>query len=692
MNLRKPTTTLNPSLQNHLMVRVRQTAAQEPGRLLYTFLEDGEDHETNLTFGQLDQRARAIAGHLQSQGLQGQRALLLYPPGMDFIEGFFGCLYAGVIAVPAFPPDPNRLERMLPRLQSIAKDCGAKVLLTTKPLKSAAAFITHQAPEFSEMEWLATDKVESAQAEKWREPEWDPSQLAFLQYTSGSTGEPKGVMITHGNLSHNLEIIRQGFQVIPEDKGVIWLPPYHDMGLVGGIFGSAYCRNSSILFSPLHFLQKPIRWLKAISKYGGTISGGPNFAFEMCLKKITPEQKQELDLSHWTLAFTGAELIQPETLRKFQDAFSICGFSGNAFLPCYGLAESTLMVTGRARGSGIHTLPVPKERLNGLGGSKGVSGKYSEVIGCGVHAESLRLVIADPETLRSRSDGEVGEILVTGSSVAPGYWENPEQTKLSFGIRLSGNGQEKFLRTGDLGFIQENELFVTGRIKDLIVIRGQNHYPQDLEKTIQVCHPSFRPGGTAAISINLQREEKLLVVQEVDEDKLPEGKTGLENLFKFASRAVSEKHDLELHQLILIEKGRLPKTSSGKIQRFACREGWLAGDLPVLQALSRERVSEKRSLKIQGGIHLKNNHDISSIQFWLARRLADLLEVSPDQIDPTQPFTDYGLDSKDAVNISGELEDQLGKPLSPTLLWKYPTLQSLAKHLAHEHEEEEEEE
>jgi acyl-CoA synthetase (AMP-forming)/AMP-acid ligase II len=340
---------LNIALNNHLIVRVRQKASSDPGRLLYTFLEDGEEQAVQLNYGQLDQRARAIAAHLQSLNLQGQRALLLYPPGLDFIEGVFGCLYAGVIAVPAFPPDPNRLERMLPRLQSIVKDCGAKVLLTTKQIKSAAAFITHQAPEFSEMEWIATDRVEASQAEQWREPSWDPSQLAFLQYTSGSTGEPKGVMISHGNLSHNLEVIQKGFQVTPQDHGVSWLPPYHDMGLVGGILGSAYCQNSITLFSPLHFLQKPFRWLKVISKHGGTISGGPNFAFEMCLKKITPEQKQELDLSHWNLAFTGAEPIQPETLRKFQDAFSVCGFSGNAFLPCYGLAESTLMVTGRPR-------------------------------------------------------------------------------------------------------------------------------------------------------------------------------------------------------------------------------------------------------------------------------------------------------------------------------------------------------
>jgi acyl-CoA synthetase (AMP-forming)/AMP-acid ligase II/acyl carrier protein len=430
--------------------------------------------------------------------------------------------------------------------------------------------------------------------------------------------------------------------------------------------------------------------LKAISKYGGTISGGPNFAFEMCLKKITPEAKKELDLSRWSLAFTGAEFIQPETLRNFQDAFSICGFSGNAFLPCYGLAESTLMVSGRPRGSGIHTLPVSKERLSGFSGAKPDSGKYLEVIGCGPQAAGLKVTIVDPETLRPRPEGEVGEILVAGSSVASGYWENPEQTKLSFGIRVSGNGQEQFHRTGDLGFIQEGELFVTGRIKDLIILRGQNQYPQDLEKTVQACHPSFRPGGTAAFSVSLQREEKLMVAQEVDEEKLPEEERGLENLFKFVSRAVSEKHDLELHQLILIEKGRLPKTSSGKIQRFACREDWLSGDLPAIQSLARERVSEKKNQKIPGGIQLKNNHDVLSIQLWLARRLADLLDVSPDQIDPTQPFTDYGLDSKDAVNISGDLEDQLGRPLSPTLLWKYPTLQSLAKFLSHEHEEEEE--
>lgn len=678
-------------LQNHLITRVREKAAQDPGRLLYTFLEDGEEQKVQLSYGELDQRARAVAGHLQSLGLQGQRALLIYPPGLDFIEAIFACFYAGVIAVPAFPPDPSRLERMLPRLQSIVKDCGAKALLTTKQIKSTAAFITHQAPEFSGMEWIATDKVDPSQANTWKEPSWDLSQIAFLQYTSGSTGEPKGVMIRHGNLSHNLEVIRDGFQVTPEDHGIFWLPPYHDMGLVGGILASAYCFNRATLLSPLHFLQKPFRWLKAISQQGGTISGGPNFAFEMCLKKITPEQKQQLDLSRWNVAFTGAEPIQPETLRKFQDAFSICGFSGNAFLPCYGLAESTLMVTGRNRGSGLRTLPIPRERLSSSESQKEDSGKFVEIVSCGKIAAGLKAVVVHPETFAICSQGEVGEILLAGESISSGYWYNPDLTKLNFGIRLSENGGEGFHRTGDLGFIQDDELFITGRLKDLIIIRGQNHYPQDLEKTVQGCHPSFRPGGTVAFSILFQREEKPVVVQEVEEEKLPEGKTGLENLFKFVSRAFAERHDLEIHQLILIEKGKIPKTSSGKIQRFVCKEAWLAGDLPVLHMLARERISGKKNLKIDGGIRLKNNHDVDSIQLWLARRLADLLDVSPDRIDPTQPLTDYGLDSKDAVNISGELEDQLGKPLSPTLLWKYPTLHSLAKFLAHEENTDEEE-
>lgn len=668
---------------NNFVRQIRHGAETRGDLNVFTFLEDGEDQALSLTLAQADRRARAVAAYLQSGNFQGQRALLVYPPGLDFIEGMLACLYAGVIPIPAFPPDPARVERTLPRLQAILKDSGATLLLTTKPIKSASAFITHQAPEIAGMPWIATDKIGEDLAGRWREPPLREEDLAILQYTSGSTGEPKGVMISHGNLTHNLEVIRRAFLLDTSDRGVFWLPPYHDMGLVGGILGPLYHQTPVTLFSPLHFLQKPLRWLRAISRSGASISGGPNFAYEMCLKKITPEQKKELDLSHWSIAFTGAEPIQAETLRRFQDGFAVCGFSGTAFLPCYGLAEGTLMVSGRSRGSGFRSLPVPREKLNGSKEKTNAGGRFVEFIGCGKTPESVTVSIVHPEKLQPCAGGEIGEIWVAGPSVAQGYWRKESEMQDRFGLKLPGNGSPAFFRTGDLGFLDHGELFVTGRLKDLIIIRGQNHYPQDIEKTVRHCHPSFRPGGTAAFSLLVQREEKLVLMQEVDEDKLPREKTALNQLYKKVGRAVAESHDIEVHQLILLEKGRLPKTSSGKVQRFACREGWLGGGLPALFLLAKEREMGRDKPGIKGGFKLKGNHDSHSIQSWLVKRLAELLDVSTSQIDSTQPFTDYGLDSKDAVNLSGELEDQLGKPLSPTLLYKYPTLESLANYLAH---------
>src|SRR5215469_1189810 len=325
---------------------LRWRALQQPDRLAYTFLEDGETEEAHLTYGDLDRQARAIGALLQGLGTYGERALLLYPPGLEFIAGFFGCLYAGVVAVPAYPPYPARLVRTLPRLRAIANDAQPVAILTSSTLLSIAGNMWEQALDLQALRWLATDAIDSNLAEQWQQPVLDSTSLTLFQYTSGSTAAPRGAMLTHGNLLHNSALIQHYFEHTAESRGVIWLPHYHDMGLIGGILQPFYAGFPVTLMSPVAFLQRPLRWLQAISRAGGTTSGGPPFAYDLCVRKITPEQRATLNLSSWDVAFTGAEPVRYETLEHFAATFAPCGFRREAFYPCYGLAEATLIASG----------------------------------------------------------------------------------------------------------------------------------------------------------------------------------------------------------------------------------------------------------------------------------------------------------------------------------------------------------
>jgi acyl-CoA synthetase (AMP-forming)/AMP-acid ligase II len=457
-------------------------AYHRPDRKLFTFLEDGEKEEVHLTYSELDRKARAIAALLQSFVSPGERALLLYPPGLDYISAFFGCLYAGVVAVPAYPPDPSRLDRTLPRLEAILADVQVTVVLTTTPILSLAEFLFDQAPDLGTLQWMATDTVVNGMEYSWRESKITPRNLAFLQYTSGSTRAPKGVMVSHGNLMVNSAVIARAFSIATRDRAVLWLPPYHDMGLIGGILQPIFSGIHCILMSPISFLQKPLRWLQAISHYKATVAGGPNFGYDLCVRKTTPEQRAGLDLSSWTMAFTGSEPVRPETLSRFAAAFEPCGFQMCAFYPCYGLAESTLFVTGGFRSEEPVLCPVQSTALkqNQVVLAE-LSGESSQtLVGCGHTLTEHKVEIVHPDLLTRCPSGQLGEIWVSGPSVALGYWNQLEETDFTFRAYLADTGEGPFLRTGDLGFQKDGELFVTGRIKDLIIIRGRNHYPQDI--------------------------------------------------------------------------------------------------------------------------------------------------------------------------------------------------------------------
>jgi len=584
------TASAQPTTLDSLVTLLRQRVEQHSDRQLYVFLDEGGVDELPVTYAEFDRRARAIGAHLQSLGAAGERALLLYPPGLDYIAGFFGCLYAGVIAVPAYPPNPARLSRTLPRLQAIVGNARPKYALTTELIASLVEGVGEEAPELSAMHWLATDALPSESAEAWQPPAVGRDTLAFLQYTSGSTGAPKGVMVSHGNLLANLALITRGFEATPDDSAVFWLPPYHDMGLIGGLLGPIYINALCVVMSPLAFLQRPLRWLEAISHYRVTISGGPNFAYDLCVRKATPEQVAALDLSSWKLAFNGAEPIRADTLERFAKTFAPAGFRPEAFYTCYGLAEATLFVAGGDRARAPQSLRVDPGALTQGRIVLAPQADYT-LVSSGRPPPGLRLAIADPETRVRCAQDQVGEIWVAGPSIAQGYWERPDETAHTFRAALADDGDGPYLRTGDFGFLHEGELYVTGRLKDLIIVDGRNLYPQDIEATIEAAHPAIRAGATAVFSVDVNGEERVVATAEVERNFIfaqkqnggADAARARQELITAVRRAVAEQHDVRLHALVLLKTGHIPKTSSGKIQRHACRAGYLTGTLDVIE-------------------------------------------------------------------------------------------------------------
>ncbi|RPH57856.1 fatty acyl-AMP ligase, partial [bacterium] len=435
---------------------LRQRAQQDPHKCAYTFLTDGEKEGERLTYAELDLRARALGAWLQRMDAAGERVLLLYNPGLEFVAAFLGCLYAGTTAVPAYPP---RSARMLPRLRAIAADARPTVALTSSDLLAGVETLAGRLPELAGVRWVATDALDApALAREWREPEVDGGTLAFLQYTSGSTALPKGVKVSHGNLLHNEGLIEAAFDQSEESVIVGWLPLYHDMGLIGNVLQPLYVGARCILMSPVAFLQRPARWLRAISHYRATTSGGPNFAYDLCVRKVPPAERYGLDLSSWKVAFNGAEPVRAETLDRFTEAFASCGFRREAFYPCYGLAEATLFVTGGTVGvppavEAFRTADLERDRAVPV---NALDPAGRRLVGCGTSWAGQQVAVVDPETGRGLPSDRVGEVWIAGPSVAGGYWNRPEETERTFGARLE-DGSGPFLRTGDLGFLRDGE-------------------------------------------------------------------------------------------------------------------------------------------------------------------------------------------------------------------------------------------
>ena len=663
--------------------------------VLYRFLSD-EGTESRWTYADLLASACRIAAALDELAVEGEPVLLLYPTGLEYVAAFFGCLYAGAIAVPAYPPRPGRSAQ---RLETIVRDSGARVALTTATIGASLELRAKQSPLLRSLACLATDELPATAGSDFRARGSGPDTVAFLQYTSGSTGDPKGVAVTHGNLLHNLSAIYESFDAQRGIVAVSWLPIYHDMGLIGGILGPVYGAGSVTLLTPKRFQEEPLAWLQAIGKYGATHAAAPNFAYDWCLRRTTPEMRAKLDLSSWQVAFCGAEPVRQETLTRFSEAFAPAGFRPGALRPCYGLAEATLMVTSRKNGESLLALQVSRSALEQGQFSPGgaTPGDSLSAVASGSVVGSQRVIIVDPETCHESLPGRVGEIWVQGPSVAAGYWKRPELSAAAFEARLANSGEGPFLRTGDLGCFYGGQLFVTGRIKDLIIVRGRNHYPQDIEFTAQSSHADLQAGGGVAFALSEEGQEQILLVHEVRREAVRSLDAAA--VIRAICQSVAREHEVRLDAVGLVRPGSIARTTSGKTERFAARQRFAAGQFEFIElwkppggktsllSVADEEVDTSLSVPAAtvpaatvpaATVPATAAVLVDWISSWLARRL----ELLPAEIDVGQPLALYGLDSLMAVELTHDVELAFGHRLDVGELIDAPSIARLAERLA----------
>ncbi|MCG8451184.1 MAG: AMP-binding protein [Pirellulales bacterium] len=676
-----------PGLEN-LGSLLQQRALQFPDRIAFVYeAENGETEQ--WTYRQLQERVLLIAAWLVEQAEPGERALLVYPPGLEFIAGFFGCIYAGILPVPATYPKPRR---PLPRAEAISDDCQPKLVLTHSSVLTSLN-LEQQSPALKNLIWEATDRLDAAPASKFVPAQCATDGLAFLQYTSGSTSDPRGVMISHQNILHNLESIRIGFELATAGEsahvpqGVFWLPAYHDMGLIGGILTPIYVGGTSYLLAPTTFLRRPLRWLEWLSETQAEISGAPNFGYELAVQKSSAPEREKLDLHNWRLAFCGAEPINPATLHDFATAFAPANFRYSSFYPCYGMAEVTLLVTGGQGAAEPKILHVDRKEL---ASSRAVPVEDSHshaqaFVGCGHSLDSQTLKIVEPQARQSMPDGQVGEIWVRGGSVARGYWNQEELNKETFEATLTAEESEPFLRTGDLGFCWNGELFVTGRLKDVIIIRGRNYYPQDIERTAMEAHPAVDQG--VAFAIPGDRQEQLVVVHQVRREHR---KADMNEVLRAMREAIVTEYEIDPTHVVLIRPVSLPITSSGKVQRNRCRGQFLADELAVIAQwqgtddpdAQPAETSLAQPTFLEKLPHVGQKQLAAEVQSWLIDWLTQRAHLNPGVMQPSTPFAELGIDSLTAVEISQELDQVLGLQLPPMAIWSCPTAEALSVCLA----------
>jgi acyl transferase domain-containing protein/acyl-CoA synthetase (AMP-forming)/AMP-acid ligase II/acyl carrier protein len=671
--VRTPPAVLTPAFPT-LLDLVTARAASQPSAPAFTYLQDGEHEGVRVTFADLDRRARTIAAALQRAGMQGERALMLYSSSLDFVTAFFGCVYAGVVAVPAYPPKANQ---SFSRLHSIANDAAPRLALTTANLISNLHRRAEQTARFPGLEWMATDALGDADPSAWVRPTVQPADLAFLQYTSGSTGDAKGVMVSHANLLHNLEGLRLRWEMGPESVMVTWLPTFHDLGLVFGVLEPLYTGTHCVMMSPTAFVQRPRRWLQAITRYRATHSLAPNFAYDLAAAKVPAEERAGLDLRSWRMALNAAEPVRAATMRRFSELFEPHGFDPTAFCPAYGLAEGTLHASGLPMPDPPCIVQLDPAELGANRLVEAAPGRPSvAVVGCGLPAPGVDVVIVDPESGTACAPDAVGEIWLGGDSVARGYWRREAATEETFRAALV-SGAGPYLRTGDLGFVRDGQLFITGRLKDLVIIRGQNHYPQDIELSAEQSHPALRAGCSAAFSVDASGEEQLVLVAEVERTALR--RLSVDEVVANIRQAVAEEHELQIHAIVLVKPATVPKTSSGKIQRRACRAAFLSGELQIV-AQWHGQASAEASLDAPP----PTQRSREAVRDWLIAHLARAAAVPVGRVDPDEPFSRYGLDSLASVSLAEELQQWLGRPVPAGVAYDYPNINALATALSGE--------
>ena len=659
----------------------RFRAGVDGDAIAYTFLVDGEDEEIHLRFGEIDHQARALAGKLQTLGRKGDRVLLLFPPGLEYISAFFGVIYSGMIPVPAYPPDLMRSDRTLPRLQALANDCQPAVILGTRSsLALVGGLLEWSAAAALHMEdWPAWVGL------PWAEPDLPSDSVAFIHYTSGSTASPRGVMVTHANLLYQTDLLYRTWEQDYSSRGergvvgVSWLPFYHDMGLIGGVLASFYSGRRVVLMSPLAFIQRPIRWLWAISKYRPVATAAPNFAYDLCVSKFRASEVAGMDLSSLKIALNGAEPVRAETLDRFAETFGPYGFDPLAWLPSYGLAESTLGVTTYEE-----RLPCPRfdfsiEALerNKARVVEANAENARNLVSSGKPITGTEVRIVDPATLREVPPDAIGEVWVRGLGVTLGYWNRPAETEAIFAARIVGGDGDPFMRTGDFGFLHEGNLYLTGRLKETMIFWGRNVYPQDLEHTVAGCHDSLKLNGGAAFTIERDGGEHLVILQEV----VRPTRLDLPAIAASVRQAIATEHSIPLSALVFIRPGMLPKTSSGKIMRGEARKRFLAGELDALGQWAFD-ASSAETPAIDTASSGVAGRDEADVRLWLRERIAQLCGVTPEDIAEDEPLNNYVMDSISLVTIARDLENWLGHSFTPTILFDSPTLELLAARLA----------
>ncbi|CBL44577.1 probable AMP-dependent synthetase and ligase [gamma proteobacterium HdN1] len=679
-----------PQFKNLVEMTMARAASHGENELT-TFLSDTGSLEGTLTFAGLDRAARNIAAHLTEEGLARKNLMLLYTPGLDYIKAFFGCLYAGSVPVPAYPPMG---ARDIDRLKRIVVDCDAAAILSSSTLRPMInAWISNPSNGLN-ISCVPTDLSAAVEAPGFASADVASDSLAFLQYTSGSTGHPKGVMVSHRNLLENFRQIVWTFSQGSNDfdaiskgyKTVIWLPPFHDMGLIGGVLTPVYAGAQVTLMSPLTFLKNPFLWLKAISDAGAMVSGGPNFSYQYCVSKITDEQVAQLDLSSWGVAFNGAEPIQVDALHSFAKKFAAAGFDARAFLPCYGLAEATLFVAGSPAFRGALVRDASLVHL--VGGEfvpleSGASSEVSPLVSSGVVATGADVRIVDSNTHVECVDGKVGEIWVNSPSVAQGYWNKPSFSDSVFRAHIQGQEDKAWMRTGDLGFLWEGELFVTGRLKEMIIVAGRNHYPQDIEQTLQACNSAFRRGCGAAFAVSDHGKEALVVMQELSSTQFQPAE--YQQLALQAAKAIAFRHGISPKALVFIVKGSLAKTSSGKIQRTAAKKVYESGNLTSLYYWENAPQNIAKGNENTAPSRLRQFTDWQSelylqMQTWVSNKL----NIETHHVDLNVTFSELGVDSIEAIELVDSLQNAVQRTIPAIELLRYPTVKALIEHFAKE--------